>query len=109
MGQGRRKRGLGPAQNDAFSQVSWRFAGGDSVSALRMESGGMIFDQQRNLSVAFADSPTKAFTSADPSLLSEFTSVGVLFSAVDPLNPGGKTGPSGRQPFCVSVWAGYRS
>eukprot|EP01050_Picozoa_sp_SAG11_P032611 SAG11_NODE_10682_length_812_cov_1.286115_1_plen_149_part_00 len=55
-------------------------AAGDGVSALRMESGGMIFDRQRNLTVAFADSPTNAFTSADPTLLSRFTSVGVLFS-----------------------------
>jgi hypothetical protein len=68
--------------------VSWRFAGGDSVSALRMESGGMIFDTQRNLSVAFADSPTNAFTSADPSLLSRWDSAGVLFTPLDPLNNG---------------------
>lgn len=37
----------------------------------------MIYDAQHNITYAFADSPTNAFSSTDPSLLSRFTSVGV--------------------------------
>ena len=89
--------------------VTWTFAGGGAVSGLRMESGGMIFDQTRNETVAFADSPTNAFTSADPTLLGKFESVGVLFSPKDPMNPGGAKG--GKEMGCWDpvMWRDERS
>ena len=74
--------------------VSWSYHGNGSEPPAqgggpRFESGGMIYDHQRNVTVAFADSPTAASLSRSPELaFGSFETPTVLYSTTDPLNNG---------------------
>ena len=74
--------------------VSWSYHGNGSEPPAqgggpRFESGGMIYDHQRNVTVAFADSPTAASVSRSPELaFGSFEAPTVLYSTTDPLNNG---------------------
>ena len=70
--------------------VSWKYYGNaTNGGGPRFESGGMIYDGQRNVTVAFANSPTDASVSRSPELaLGSFEHPTTLYSTVDPLNDG---------------------
>ena len=79
---------VGWAHVTSTDLVSWRYAGNTTTGGgPRFESGGMIYDHKRNLTVAFANSPTDAAETADVDLaLGSFQSPTTLFSSSDPLN-----------------------
>ena len=68
--------------------VSWTYQGNaTSGGGPRFESGGMIYDTQRNVTVAFANSPTSASVSRSPDLaLGSFETPTKLYATADPLD-----------------------
>ena len=68
--------------------VSWKYWGNaTNGGGPRFESGGMIYDTQRNATVAFANSPTSASLSRSPDLsFGSFQPPTTLYSTADPLD-----------------------
>ena len=94
--------------------VSWKYYGNGSQPPAqgggpRFESGGMIYDQFRNVTVAFADSPTAASISRSADLaFGSWESPTTLYSTVDPLNDG--THNTTQQPcWDPNMWWDERS
>ena len=85
---------VGWAHISSSDLVSWKYYGNGTVQPAQgggpaFESGGMLFDAQRNVTVAFADSPTAASVSRDPDLgFGSFEKPTTLYSTIDPLNDG---------------------
>jgi sucrose-6-phosphate hydrolase SacC (GH32 family) len=82
------------AHISSADMVSWTYHGNGSEPPAqgggpRFESGGMIYDHQRNLTVAFADTPTTASVSRSPDLaFGSWQKPTTLYSTTDPLNTG---------------------
>ena len=66
--------------------VHWKYYGAAEPRG-KFGSGGLIYDHQRKVTVAYADSPTVASITRSPELLN-FEAPTRLYSTIDPLNDG---------------------